>query len=127
MKKIAVPIKKNNYIAGHFGHCEFYEIYTFSNANEVIDVQLLKSEKGCGCQSNIATVLASQGVSFMLSGNIGDKAMHKLNDAGISVIRGCKGSSSDVILQYVEGRITDAGSSCQLHSHKVDTNHECQH
>ena len=36
MKKIAIPITKNNKIEEHFGYSEFYEIYTFSNTNEIL-------------------------------------------------------------------------------------------
>lgn len=123
MKRIAVPITKENKVANHFGRCEFYEIYTFSNTNEIIDVQLLESESGCGCKSNIASVLAKSGVKYMLSGNIGDKAKNKLNSEGIDVIRGCLGSSSEAILQFVENKIKDNGISCIQHEkgHK----HEC--
>jgi len=116
MKKIAVPITRNNKIEDYFGRSKFYEIYTFSNTNEILDLQLLESEQGCGCKSNIVSVLANEGVTFILSGNIGDKAMNKLNDAGIGVIRGCSGDSADVILEFVEGEISDSGISCLQHN-----------
>lgn len=47
MKKIAIPITENNKVEDHFGHSKFYEIYTFSNTNEVLDLQLLESEQVC--------------------------------------------------------------------------------
>lgn len=125
MKIIAVPLKNDNQIADHFGHCKFYEIHIFSETNEILDVQLLESDLGCGCQSNIASILAEKGVTLMLAGNIGDNAIHKLNDAGIEVIRGCSGSSSEIILQFVEGKLFDKGSSCEHHSH--EDGHECNH
>ncbi|MUU78447.1 NifB/NifX family molybdenum-iron cluster-binding protein [Winogradskyella endarachnes] len=123
MKRIAIPITRDNKIEHHFGHSKFYEIYTFSNANEIIDLKLVESNKGCSCQSNIINELVDEGVKMMLSGNIGEGAVNKLNDAGISVIRGCTGKSSDVILKYVEGEITDNGINCtrshtrQKHKH----------
>lgn len=116
MKKIAVPITPENQIENHFGHCQSYEIYTFSETNEVLDLQLIDSEKNCGCKSDIINVLANNGVTFMLSGTIGDKAKSKLNDAGIEVIRGCSGDSSTVILEFVEGNIFDNGISCLQHT-----------
>ena len=123
MKRIAVPITRNNKIEDYFGRCKFYEIYTFSNTNEIVDVQLLESGQGLGCKSNIVSVLANRGVTFMLSGNIGDKTMNKLNGAGISVIRGCSGDSSDAILQFIEGGIFDSGISCL----QPDKNHRDRH
>lgn len=129
MKKIAVPITSNNQLEGHFGHCDFYEIYTLSDTNEVLDVQLLKSEGGCGCKSNMASILSDSGVTLMLSGGIGDGAVNKLNNVGIGVIRGCSGNSADVILQFVEGKISDSGISCLKHEHHQGDGHDhvCSH
>ncbi len=129
MKKIAVPITRNNKIEEHFGHCEFYEIYTFSNANEILDLQLLESEQGCVCKSNLVNLLAIGGVTFMLSSSIGYRAINKLNIAGIDVIRGCSGDSAEAILQFIEGKISDSGISCLQHNqnHRDAHNHVCNH
>jgi len=127
MKKIAVPITRNNKIEEHFGNSEFYEIYTFSNTNEVLDLQLLKSDKVCGCKSNLVNLLTRNGVSFLLSDRIGDKAINKLKSAGIDVIRGCSGESADAILQFLNGEISDTGLSCseQNHNHSKAHNQVC--
>ena len=129
MKKIAIPITKDNKIADHFGRCKFYEIYTFSNTNEILDLKLLESDGKCGCKSNIVSVLVKECVTFMLAGNIGDSAMSKLVVAGIGVIRGCSGKSADVILEFVEGKISDTGVSCASHGHKhkKEHAHACHH
>ncbi|CAH8283594.1 putative Fe-Mo cluster-binding NifX family protein [Mariniflexile fucanivorans] len=126
MKKIAVPITRDNQIETHFGHSQFYEIYTFSNTNEILDLQLLESKNGCFCESNIISLLAKGGVSFMLSDSMGYKAVDKLKKAGINVVRGCSGDSADVILKFIEGKISDSGISCLKHSqnHK---NNLCHH
>ncbi|WP_339918321.1 NifB/NifX family molybdenum-iron cluster-binding protein [Yeosuana marina] len=129
MKKIAVPITSNNKIEEHFGHSQFYEIYTFSSTNEILDLQLLTSKKGCAFKTNLVNLLAIRGVSFMLSDNIGDKAVNKLNSAGIDVVRGCSGDSADVILQFIEGKISDNGISCSQHNqnHNNKYDHGCIH
>lgn len=129
MKKIAIPITKDNKIEDHFGRCKFYEIYTFSDANEIIDLKLLESDGKCGCKSNIVSVLVKECVTFMLAGNIGDSAMSKLVTAGIGVIRGCSGNSADVILDFVDGKITDNGVGCANHTHrrKKGHSHACSH
>jgi len=112
MKKIAVPITRKNKIEEHFGYSEFYEIYTFSNANEILDLQLLKSDKVCGCKSNLVNLLTNDGVTYVLSNRIGNKVIKKLNKVGIDVIRGCSGESADVILQFLDGEISDSVLSC---------------
>jgi len=107
MKKIAIPITKTNKIEEHFGYSEFYEIYTFSNTNEILDLQLLKSDKVCGCKSNLVNLLSNDGVTCVLSNRIGNKVIEKLNKVGIDVIQGCSGESSDVILKFLDGEISD--------------------
>jgi predicted Fe-Mo cluster-binding NifX family protein len=125
MKKIAVPITRDNQIENHFGHCQSYEVYTFSDTNEVLDLQLIDSEKKCGCKSDIINILAHNEVTFMLSGIIGSKAKNKLNRAGIEVIRGCSGDSSTVVLEFIEGNISDNGIGCLQHTQK-HKNANCQ-
>lgn len=129
MKKIALPVNSDNHVDGHFGHCDSYSIYTVSENNEVIDVQTLKSEQGCGCKSNIASVLAAQGVTLMLAGGIGNGAINVLNNSGIEVIRGCSGAVSDVVDSFIKGTITDSGVSCAEHDHHHGDGkeHQCSH
>ncbi len=123
--KIAVPVTKEGSIDNHFGHCEFYKIYTVNDGNQIVETQILESEKGCGCKSNIASTLASQGVSVMLAGGIGTGAINVLNNAGINVIRGCSGDATEIIRQYVSGSIADSGSTCQHHDQEGE--HVCSH
>lgn len=112
MKKIALPVTKTQQIDDHFGHCEFYGIYTISKKNEIIDIETLRSEHGCGCKSNIASILSENGVTIMLAGGIGSGAIDVLTHWGIQVIRGCSGNATDIVKQFVEGKIFDSGESC---------------
>jgi len=121
--KIAVPVKKDGQVDNHFGHCEFYNVFTVSEENKIVDTQILKSPRGCGCKSDIAQVLAANGVSIMLAGGIGNGAINVLENAGINVVRGCSGNVAEVVNQYVAGSIIDSGLSCQSHDH----DHVCSH
>jgi predicted Fe-Mo cluster-binding NifX family protein len=58
--KIAVPVTSTNQVDEHFGHCEFYSIYTVSEKNEITKIETIPSVQGCGCKSNIAGVLAAE-------------------------------------------------------------------
>ena len=91
--KIAVPVTKENQIDGHFGHCESYGVFTISEKKEITSIKSVKSPQGCGCKSDIASVLASDGVTVMLAGGIGGGAINVLNNSGIEVIRGCSGDA----------------------------------
>jgi predicted Fe-Mo cluster-binding NifX family protein len=127
--KIAVPITKDNYIDGHFGHCESYGVYTISETNEIKEVKKVDSPQGCGCKSDIASVLASDGVTVMLAGGIGGGAINVLNNSGIEVVRGCSGNANDVIKLYLSGLVKDSGSSCNQHEahHKDESHHQHGH
>jgi predicted Fe-Mo cluster-binding NifX family protein len=127
MRKIALPVTMGNQIDGHFGHCEFYSIYTVSDSNEILKAELIKSTQGCGCKSNIAAELAEMGVTVMLAGGIGGGAINVLNQNGIEVVRGCSGSASDAVTQYLAGLISDSGESCQTHEHHHQSGHSCNH
>jgi predicted Fe-Mo cluster-binding NifX family protein len=127
--KIAVPVTSNNQIDDHFGHCEFYTIFTISLNNEITDVMTLPSVQGCGCKSNIAVTLAEMEVTLMLAGGIGGGAIYVLNNAGIEVIRGCSGNATEVVMQFIAGSISDSGESCAQHeSHHAEGGaHQCNH
>ena len=122
--KIAVPVTSSRQIDGHFGHCEFYNVFTILETKEIVDVQKMESPQGCGCKSNIASVLAEAGVTIMLAGGIGNGAINVLNNSGIEVIRGCSGNVDEVVKQYVAGLVADSGLSCQ-HTH--EDGHTCSH
>ena len=121
--KIAVPVKENNQIDAHFGHCEFYKIYTVSDKNKVISEERIDSPQGCGCKSNIAGVFENEGIKIMLAGGIGDGAINTLNAHGVTVIRNCQGDVTELVNQYLVGQVKDSGSNCSSH----DDGHSCDH
>ncbi|NRT87083.1 putative Fe-Mo cluster-binding NifX family protein [Clostridium beijerinckii] len=115
--KIALPSRNNN-IDDHFGHCEYYTIFTVdTQSKKIIDSETLESPAGCGCKSNIASTLSDMGVKVLLAGNMGEGAVRVLNNAGIEVLRGCSGDVKAVAEKWLEGSLIDSGDSCH--------NHEC--
>ncbi len=129
--KIAVPVTSENQIDSHFGHCDSYGVFTITEKKEIAEVKSVKSPQGCGCKSDIASVLASDGVTVMLAGGIGGGAINVLNSSGIEVIRGCAGDATEVVKLYLSGLVEDSGSSCQQHEahheHGHDHGHQCSH
>jgi predicted Fe-Mo cluster-binding NifX family protein len=121
--KIAVPITKDNQIEGHFGHCDSYGVFTINEKKEIADFRNIQSPQGCGCKSDIASLLASDGVKVMLAAGIGGGAVNVLNNSGIEVIRGCSGDATEVVRLYLSGKVEDQGSSCHNH----DAHHHHSH
>jgi len=114
--KIAVPVTNDNQLDEHFGHCDFLKIYETEN-NKVLSSKKISSGNGCGCKSGIASTLAAGGVTVMLAGGIGNGAINTLQANGIKVIRGCQGNPDELIVQYLDGKLSDSGESCQHHEH----------
>ena len=127
--KIAVPVTGNNQVDDHFGHCNFYDVFNISPDSEIMAINRIPSLQGCGCKSNIAEILAEDGVKILLAGGIGNGAINVLNNAGISVLRGCSGDSAELVKLYLLGVLTDSGESCHHHDnhHAHDSSHQCSH
>ena len=125
-KIIAVPMRNDQEIDDHFGHCEMYGIYEITESNEIRFREFLPSVNGCGCKSNIAQELAESGVSIMLAGGIGEGAINKLNAFGINVIRNCRGDVDELLKSYLAGELKDGGKNCAAHDDHAHT-HSCKH
>jgi predicted Fe-Mo cluster-binding NifX family protein len=110
----------------HFGHCEAYTVFTIGADNQISGSELLPSPQGCGCKSNIASVLKQMGVSVLLAGNMGGGALNVLNGQGIKVYRGCSGDIRQIVESFLAGQINDSGQGCQHHDHASDS-HVCNH
>jgi len=114
---IALPSRGNN-VDGHFGHCEYFTIYTVNENNTIISEEKFQPPAECGCKSNLVPVLSEKGVTIMLAGNMGDGAVKKLNDFGIKVIRGCSGDVKAAAHAWLQGNLDDSGASCKEHGHE---------
>jgi len=112
--KIAIPTHEYK-VDEHFGHCEYYTIYTIDNDKKITNTEKLKSPEGCGCKSNIGPILSSMGVTLMLAGGIGEGAINVLNYNGIEVLRGCSGDVDRVVNDFINNKLSDSGISCHSH------------
>jgi predicted Fe-Mo cluster-binding NifX family protein len=113
MKKVAIPTRAGQ-VDDHFGHCEYYTIFTIEEG-KISKEETFNAPEGCGCKSNIAPILASMGVQTMLAGNMGQGALYVLTTSGIEVYRGCSGNVSEVINDFLKGEVTDSGLGCHSH------------
>lgn len=99
----------------HFGHCSYYTVVTLDDEKQIVKTERLESPEGCGCKSNIASVMQQMGITLMLAGNMGMGAYNKLSAHGISVVRGCHGKVDDVLRAFIDGKLTDSQESCDHH------------
>ncbi len=125
--KIAVPTRGNE-VDSHFGHCEKYTIISVGENNSIQKIESLDSPVGCGCKSNIASVLANMGVKVMLAGNMGEGAVNVLRNNGIQVFRGNAGDVRQLAEAFLANRVKDSGESCSHHhDHAHQDGHSCNH
>jgi len=127
MMKVAVPTRAD-VVDDHFGHCEAYTIFTLDENGQIKDFELMPSPQGCGCKSNIASILQQNGVGIMLAGSMGVGALNTLNLHGIEVYRGCSGDIHQVVKDFAQGKIRDSKESCRNHQHHGEgVGHQCNH
>jgi predicted Fe-Mo cluster-binding NifX family protein len=112
--KIALPSRQNQ-VDEHFGHCEYFTVFTVNDNKEILAEETVTSPAGCGCKSNVAQTLAQMGVTMMLAGNMGQGAVNVLNGCGIDVLRGCAGDVKQVAQRWLSGTLKDSGIACELH------------
>ncbi|PKL24734.1 MAG: hypothetical protein CVV47_09890 [Spirochaetae bacterium HGW-Spirochaetae-3] len=118
--KVAVPTR-GGMVDEHFGHCEYFTVYDIKDG-KVASENRVDSPDGCGCKSDIASVLAKGGVTLMLAGNMGEGAVRVLKANGIDVIRGAAGDARSVIDAWLAGSVKDSGIGCTAHE-----GHDCAH
>ncbi|MRR16207.1 MAG: dinitrogenase iron-molybdenum cofactor biosynthesis protein [Deltaproteobacteria bacterium] len=112
--KIALPSYQDQ-VDEHFGHCEYFTVFTIDDQNNIQSQETVTPPPGCGCKSNIAQVLAQMGVKYMLAGNMGQGAVNVLGMSGIQVLRGCRGNVKEVTESWLAGNLRDSGLACAAH------------
>lgn len=114
--KIALPSYRDQ-VDEHFGHCEYFTVFTIDDENKILQQETITPPPGCGCKSNIAQTLEQMGVKYMLAGNMGQGAVNVLGMSGIRVLRGCSGNVRNVAESWLAGKLNDSGISCAQHEH----------
>lgn len=72
MKKIAIPTR-NDRVDEHFGHCQFYSIYTVNDDNEIADMESFNVLQSSdiqvvrGCQGKVKDI-----INLYLQGELSD-------------------------------------------------------
>lgn len=123
--KVAVPTRGNE-VDDHFGHCEMYTVFNIGENNKIISSEIVPSPQGCGCKSNIGSVLKDKGVSVMLAGNMGNGALNVLMNQGIKVFRGNSGDVQMLAEAFLQGKVDDSGEGCKSHENHGEE-HQCAH
>lgn len=123
MLKLAVPTRGGQ-VDEHFGHCESFTIYSIDDSKNVTGQESFTPPPACGCKSNLIPTLVDMGVSVLIAGNMGEGAVQRLAQAGITVYRGAKGDVSEAVQAWSQGKLVDSKVVCLAHG---DLDHVCSH
>jgi predicted Fe-Mo cluster-binding NifX family protein len=100
--------KDGSSVSGHFGHCEGFALYTVDNGVVTFAGDVLNSEG----HSTAASLLASKGVTHVLSGGMGQRARDILQEQGIESILGVHGQIESVAKEFFAGTISSSAPLC---------------
>jgi len=110
--KVAISTDSDR-VALHFGRCPQYTIVDIEDGKvkntEVID-------NPGHAPGFIPRFLKDLGVTCVICGGIGQKAIDNFNNYGIKVISGVIGNVKDIIKQFIDGSLKGGASLCEKSS-----------
>lgn len=108
--KIAIPVDSEGILNEHFGHCEFFVLYTVRN-NEILSMEKLTPpphEPGL-----LPRWLSEKGVSDIIAGGMGRKAIQLFNQFGVNALVGApRQSSQELVAGFLNKSLTLQANYC---------------
>lgn len=118
--KIAVTYKDGE-IFQHFGHSEEFKIYEIEN--NAIRQSFVINSNGEG-HGALAGLLANEDIDVLICGGIGGGARTALDEAGITLYPGAKGSADKAVQDFLAGTLEyNPDTLCSHHHH--EEGHSC--
>ena len=129
---VAIPATSDEEINSHFGHSEYFILYTTVN-QMIIGKYLLKMEEAG--HNNVVNKLKEYDVHVVLGGSCGEGALKALADNNIEYIFGLSGMADQIVLKYLYNELDDIinpDHKCDCHDHAdcdcdCDDCEECSH
>lgn len=96
-------------VSSHFGHCERYALYHIRGREIISQEYILNPGHEPGM---LPRMLASCGITHVLAGGMGMKAVRLFEEQGIDVIVGIAGPVDEIALGFAKDRIVPGGNLC---------------
>jgi predicted Fe-Mo cluster-binding NifX family protein len=106
--KIAIA-DEGGMVSAHFGHCPGWRIYSITDSRIVHTHSLPNPGHEPG---RLPALLAGAGVTHVLAGGMGPRAVDLFCQHGIEVMLGVSGRTDDVIHAFLEGSLLPGESAC---------------
>ena len=109
--RIAVTYE-NGEVFGHFGHTETFKVYEVKDGR-IVSSELIGSD-GSGHEA-LAGFLRARAIDVLICGGIGGGAQAALEENGIELCAGAKGSADEAVEAYLRGELKNTGANCDHH------------
>lgn len=121
--RIAIPYE-NGRLHGHFGGCREFALIEANPETRVVlrtEIQPAPEHK----PGAFPRWLREQGVTVVIAGGIGHRALANFAHHGITVRAGQSGAPiKEVVAAYLQGRLTDTPDGCEHHGHHHGHDHD---
>ncbi|MFV0592763.1 MAG: NifB/NifX family molybdenum-iron cluster-binding protein [Draconibacterium sp.] len=109
-KKIAIPVDDNSILDGHFGHCRYFSLLTVEDQHIVSEEKVTPPPHEPGL---LPKWLAQQGVTDVLAGGMGQKAIEIFKYNNVNVFVGApKLSANDLTKGFIDETISFTANYC---------------
>ena len=109
-RKIAIPVDQDGILDAHFGHSKFFALYTIED-NQIQKVeQLIPPPHEPGL---LPRWLSEKGVSDIIAGGMGQKAIRLFNQFGLNALVGApRASGKDLIENFLNNKLALQANYC---------------
>lgn len=123
-KCIAIPIE-NGVLCAHFGHCEQFAIVEVEN-DAIINIRALTPPEHV--PGLYPRWVAEFGVTDVIAGGMGQKAIDLFNQQNINVFAGAPVKNpSELVSDFLAGTLSLQANYCDHDSHQHESGHGCRH
>ena len=124
MRRIAIP-NANNVLSAHFGGAEFFNIFEIEDTKIIKDELLPAPPHETG---SLPRFLVGEGVTDIIVGGIGGKAIEIFNANNISVHAGAPSLKPEIIIaDFLNGSLKLHSNSCNHDDHNHGEGHHHHH
>jgi predicted Fe-Mo cluster-binding NifX family protein len=124
--RLAIPVADGR-LHGHFGGCrEFALVEADPVARTVLNTKVVPAPQH---QPGLFPLwLREQGVTVVIAGGIGRRALKAFGDYGITVRAGPPDTPVATLAEaFLNGQLTEAPNGCEHHGHHHEHDHEHHH
>ena len=109
-KIIAVPVDNNGNLDGHFGHCKFFALFQTNGENISGEEMVTPPPHEPGV---LPKWLAEKGVTDVLAGGMGNRAIQIFNQNKVNVFVGApKMNAGELVNGFLDNTITFNANYC---------------